>query len=253
MFISKIKISIAPSLFLGIVLGTWELVVRSANIPVYLVPAPSTILITVVTNGASLIRHAGFTMLEALLGFLLANILGFGLAIVFVHSKIAERAIIPYAIALKTTPIIAMAPLLVLWCGTGLVSKVVAAALVCFFPILVNATKGLRNIEDTSLDLFKSLSASRWQVFRLLRLPGSLPYLFSALKISTSLSIVGAIVGEFVGANAGLGYVILVSSYHLETPMMFAAIFIAAIGGILLFSVVSLLERRLLYWQKPIE
>lgn len=253
MFSKTVKKIMVPGVFLSIALLAWEFLVRAVEVPAYLLPAPSNILSTMLTEGASLIRHTAITMLEAVLGFLLANVLGFVLAVMFAHSKTIERAIIPYAIALKTTPIIAMAPLLVLWFGTGLASKIIAAALICFFPILVNATKGLRSIEKEAMDLFESLSATRWQVFSLLRFPTSLPYIFSALKISTSLSVVGAIVGEFVGANVGLGYIILVSSYHLETPMMFAAIVSSAVGGVLFFGLVSMLERRILVWQEPLD
>src|SRR5262245_57792852 len=231
----------------------WEVTVRLIQTPIYILPPPSAILSEIVNQNLSLLKHTGVTMLESFAGFLAANLIAFAFAVAFAHSKILEKGIYPYAIALKTTPIVAIAPLLVLWFGTGILSKVVAAALICFFPVLVNAARGLRAIDDEALDLFKSLAATKWQVFHLLRLPNSLPYLFSALKISSSLSVVGAIVGEFVGANSGLGYLILVSSYHLETPAMFAAIVAAAIGGIAFFGLVSLVERISLVWQEPSE
>jgi len=211
------------------------------------------IVSTVASDFGSLLAHTAVTMAEAVTGFALANVLGFGLATLFAHSQTAQRAIYPYAIALKTTPVVAIAPLLVVWFGTGIVSKIIASALICFFPILVNATRGLRAVDQEAVDLFQSLAASKAQVFAKLRLPNSLPYVFSALKISTSLSVVGAIVGEFVGAQRGLGYLILVSSYHLESNVLFAAILAAAFGGSLFFASVVILEQVLVPWAAPVE
>ena len=144
-----------------------------------------------------------------------------------------------------------MAPLLVLWFGTGITSKIVASAIVCFFPILVNTIKGLKSVDKDYLDLLKSFSAKKYQIFIKLRLPNSLPYIFSALKISTGLAVVGAIVGEFVGAKEGIGFIILTSTYHLETVRMFAAIIMSALGGILFFYLINLIEKHVVFWQKP--
>jgi len=185
-----------------------------------------------------------------LIGYIIANILGFITAVIFAHSKTAEKGLYPYAIALKTTPLIAIAPLLILWFGSGIASKSAASALICFFPILVNTVKGLKTLDDEVLDLFRSFSASQWQIFIKLRLPNSLPYIFSALKISTGLSIIGAVVGEFVGANKGIGFVILTSSYYFETAKMFAAVTMAALAGLLFFYVVSFIEEKVIFWQK---
>ena len=242
-----------PVAFFIVACCLWEAAVRVLEVRSYLLPSPSAVLIEIVHQNITLLKHTGVTMLEAATGFLVANVLAFAVATIFAHYSLLEKGLYPYAIALKTTPIVALAPLLVLWFGTDIRSKIVAAGLISFFPVLVNATRGLRTVDEEALDLFESLDASRWQVFRLLRFPNSLPYVFSALKVSSSLSIVGAIVGEFVGANKGLGYLILISSYHLETAAMFAAIFAAAIGGVVFFGVVSLVERRVLVWQEPAE
>jgi len=233
--------------------GLWEAVVRLFHIRPYMLPAPTAVFKEIINQNFTLLEHTRVTMTEAVLGFLIANTLAFAVATLFAHSSFLEKGLYPYAIALKTTPIVALAPLLVLWFGTDIRSKVVAAGLISFFPVLVNATRGLRTVDEEALDLFESLNASKWQVFRFLRFPNSLPYIFSALKVSSSLSIVGAIVGEFVGANQGLGYLILISSYHLETASMFAAIVAAAIGGVAFFALVSLIERRVLVWQEPSE
>lgn len=242
-----------PIVFSIVIFAVWELLVLALNIPDYLLPPPSMIFSELSTNVNSLLGHMGITMLEATAGYAMGNAMGFGLAILFAHSKYVEKGLYPYAIALKTTPIIAMAPLLVLWLGTGFESKVATAALICFFPIIVNTVKGLHSVDSDAIDLFKSYRANSWQIFTKLRLPMALPYIFSALKISTGLSVVGAVVGEFVGANQGIGYIILVSSYHLETLTMFAGIMVSAIGGIAFFAVVSLLEKKIIFWQKGIE
>jgi NitT/TauT family transport system permease protein len=239
---------LAPVGFFTLIIAAWEFLVRVFSVPQYLLPAPSVIAVDFTSNINSLLFHAGVTLWEAFLGFLLANALGILVAIAFAHSKTLEKGFYPFAIALKTTPIIAMAPLLILWFGNGIASKVAAAALVAFFPSIVNTTKGLKSIDSEALDLFKSLSASKWQIFSKLRFPTALPYIFSALKISTSLAVVGAIVGEFVGANKGIGFVILVSSYHLEIVKMFSAVIATALTGIIFFWVVSFIEKRVVFW-----
>ena len=160
----------------------------------------------------------------------------------FVRFSTLEEGLFPIAIAVKTTPIVAVAPLLVIWLGTGWWSKIVAVILICFFPVLVNAVKGLKAADAEYRELFQTLGASRSQEFRKLRIPYCLPYLFSALKISSSLAIVGAIVGEFVGATQGLGYLIMVSSAHLETATLFAAIAAAALAGIAMFYAIGWTE-----------
>lgn len=240
-----------PVLFFLGILALWEGFVFIFNIPQYLLPKPTNIFSEIVINFNSLLKHTGITMLEAVIGFLLGNILGFVAAVIFSHSETAEKGFYPYAIALKTTPILAMAPLLVLWFGTGMTSKIVASAIVCFFPILVNTVKGLKTISSEYLDLLKSFSARRYQIFIKLRLPNSLPYIFSALKISTGLAMVGAIVGEFVGAKEGIGFIILISTYHLETVRMFAAIIMSALGGVLFFYLINLIEKWVVFWQRP--
>lgn len=243
----KLKTVLYPVAFaLGFIL-LWELAVRIFDTPTYLLPAPSAIVGVI---DGSLGGHMMVTLMEALVGFILANILGFMTAVIFVHSKPIEKGIFPLAIALKTTPLVALAPLLVVWMGTGYSSKVVASMLICFFPILVNSVKGLKAIEHEAWELFSTYKGTRWEIFWKLRLPTSLPYVLSALKISSSLAIVGAIVGEFVGANKGLGYVVLVSSYHMDTPVMFSAIIASAVCGLALFWTISLIEKKVIFWQR---
>jgi NitT/TauT family transport system permease protein len=235
----------APLLFALLTLAAWQAIVTVANIPEYLLPAPSAIFATI---DRTLAVQLAVTFVEAVIGFLIASALAFGCAIMFVRFHTLEEGLFPIAIAVKTTPIVAVAPLLVIWLGTGWWSKIVAVILICFFPVLVNAVKGLKAADAEYRELFQTLGASRAQEFRKLRIPYCLPYLFSALKISSSLAIVGAIVGEFVGATQGLGYLIMVSSAHLETATLFAAIAAAALAGIILFYVIGWTEARVIFW-----
>jgi len=236
---------VAPLMFGVLLLGAWQAIVMIAHIPEYLLPAPTAIL---ATFDRSLVVQFTVTFIEAVAGFLIASLLAFAIAILFVRFRTLEDGLFPIAIAVKTTPIVAIAPLLVIWLGTGWWSKIVAAILICFFPVLVNAVKGLKAADVEYRELFETLGADRAQEFRKLRIPYCLPYLFSALKISSSLAVVGAIVGEFVGATQGLGYLIIISSAHLETPTLFSAIIAAAFAGIAMFYAINFVERRLIFW-----
>lgn len=247
---SYVRIYGPPVLFFFFIVFLWELIIVGFRIPEYLLPAPHQIAQEMAKTGGMLLKDTAITMTEAVLGFIVGCGTGILVAVGFAHSKTMERSMYPYAIALKTVPLVAIAPLLILWFGNGMMAKVVMAALICFFPAIVNTVKGLKSVSPESLDLMESLSASKWQIFWKLRLPTSLPYMFSALKISATLAVIGAIVGELAGANRGIGYVILISSYRLETNMLFAAIVASSIGGILFFGLIALIERRLLYWQE---
>jgi NitT/TauT family transport system permease protein len=219
------------------------------DIQEFILPKPSSVFNTFLHSPKLFIHHSLITSLEAFLGFSIANILGFVIAIIFAFNKTIKTAFMPYAIALKTTPIIAMAPLLIVWAGTGLFSKVIASALICFFPVLVNTIKGLHSTSILEEDLFRSFKASKFQTFWYLNLPKSLPYIFSALKISTTLSVVGAIVGEFVGAKEGIGYIIVVSSYRLETNQMFVGIILSALIGFLFYNIIAFVEPLIIFWR----
>lgn len=241
--------TILPPLFCGIiVLVLWEGGCRIFKIPQYLLPAPSKIVAALFDEPLNLLKHTGVTLFEALLGFIIANIFAVLLSVCMVFVSNLDKAIMPFAIALKTTPVVAMAPLLLLWFGTGIAPKIIAAALICFFPALVNSIKGFNALLEGEEDLFRIYGASKGQLLMKLRFQRAAPYIFSALKVSSSLSIVGAIVGEFVGANEGIGYVILVSSYHLETVKMFAALAATAIAGICFYSIISYLDRKVVFW-----
>ena len=238
-----------PPILLGLfLLVLWQLSCVLFKIPQYLLPTPWEITQEIIRSFSTLLFDTAVTCIEAVLGFIIANILAFSLAVLMVYVRNLDKAVMPIAIALKTTPIVAMAPLLLLWVGTGIAPKVMAAALICFFPALVNSIKGFSALHENEEYLFRIYNASKTQILLKLRFFRASPFIFSALRISSSLAVVGAIIGEFVGANRGIGYVILVSSYHLETVRMFAALAMAAGGGVVFYGVISLFDRSIVTW-----
>lgn len=238
-----------PLMFLFIFLYTWEIGVKLFKIPNYLIPPPSDIWRFIKANIDAILYDTGITMFESVAGFIIGSTFGFFVSIGFAHSKLMEKTVYPYMIALKAIPIVALAPLLVLWFGNGIYGKVVMSSLICFFPVIVNSTVGLKAVQQSELDLFKSFAATKLQIFWKLRLPNSLPYLFSALKIASTLSVVGAIVGEFSGAKSGLGYMMIIAIYQLETEALYSGIIITSIAGILFFRLISLIEKKLIHWK----
>ncbi len=240
---------VVPAATLVLLLVAWEGADRLFDFNAIVLPSPSEIAGAFAEHWGRLFRETGITMLESLLGFLLGSVSAYLLAIAFVHSRLIQEATYPYAVALKSTPLIAIAPLLVLWFGNGMLSKVVMSALVAFFPVLVNAVNGLTAVDREALDLMKSLSASRWQVLMKIRIPNSAGYVFASLKIASSLAVVGAVIGEFTGSTQGIGHLINTSSYYLETPLMFAGIGMISLGGIVFFGLVALAERHAVFWE----
>lgn len=240
---------IALAIIVLIVLA-WEGTVRLFEVKQYLLPAPSDVFMELWEFKASLVVDTLYTAWESFLGFGIALFFAFWFALFFANSRLFYESTMPLLISLKAVPIIAMAPLLILWLGNGVLSKSVMSALICFFPIVVNLTKGLNTVPEEHLKLMKSLSASRLQIFIKIRLPNSMPYLFSALKVASTLSVVGAIVAEFSGANKGIGYVILVAALRIETPMLFCGIFLASALGVLFYYAIETIESRVVFWEK---
>jgi len=237
----------ATLLFLA-VLVVWQLAVMLLDVPAYIIPSPTEIAGELVVEGPDLAADLGWTMLEAVLGFLVGSGIAIVTAVVFVHVPVVERAAFPWAIVLQTVPIIAIAPLLTIWFGFTLVPKVAIAAIICFFPVLVNTTRGLRAVSSEAFELMTVLSASKLQILWRLRIPSSLPFVFAGLRVAATLSVIGAIVAEFTGSDRGIGYVIVQASYRLDTRLMFAAIVLSCLGGILFFGFIGWLERRALRW-----
>ena len=242
---------LAPVIACIVLLAGWQSITQLFGISPLIFPGPSNVASALISHFGQLLYHAGITLLESVCGFLLGGLIAICLAILFVFSKDTERALYPYAIAMKAIPLVALAPIVVAWFGGGLTSKVILAAVISFFPVLVNAIDGLKNVESEALDLMKSFSASRWCIFTKLQWPGALPQIFAGLKIASSFSVVGAVVAEFVNAQAGIGFVIKSSSYYLDTDLTFAAIFIAALMGLLFFAIVVWLQSFFVFWQKP--
>lgn len=236
---------VQPLLLFAVLLGLWEMTCRVFGIAEYVVPAPSDIGHQLVINGSRVLWHTGITVVGAAAGFLIANALSFGTAIFFTYAPVVERNTYPYLVALKSVPIVAVAPLITLWMGDGFGSKVAMAALITFFPMVVNATLGLQSADRRALDLMKVLGATNRQIFIKLRIPAALPYIASALKISAPLAVVGAIVAEIAGSSSGIGYLILVAAYKVETPLMFACVLAAALSGLLFFGFAVSIEKWL--------
>jgi len=233
-----------PLLTLGIIFIFWEFLSQIFHVPEYLLPRPSLILLSIFQSFPVYLPHFFVTFAEAILGFFLALIIGVFFVGLFELSKTIKRGFYPYIIVIRIAPVIAIAPFLVLWFGNGMVSKVLTATIMSVFFIVVNLTKGFSEVESQSLDLMKSLSASKWQILTKLKFPNAIPYLFSGLKMAIATSVAGAVVAEFVGANEGLGYLILTNFYYLRTTNMFAGLFLLFAGGILLFGIISFIESK---------
>lgn len=242
-------------LFIAILifLGLWELIGYLGSYPSFILPSPQEVLrksIVVIRDG-TLWHHTRVTLLEVFLGLALglsvATLLGYLLA----KSQPLERLISPYIVASQAIPIVALAPLLVIWFGFGLLSKVVVCALIVFFPVLVNTIVGLRSVERELVDLLRSLGANRWQMLTMLEAPAALPVLLGGLRIGVTLSVVGAVVGEFVAADEGLGFLINLSRGLFDTPLMFVALFTLVFIALTLYGSVVALEGILLSWRQP--
>ncbi len=241
----------ALSALLGLaVVGVWELVVRALAVPEYLVPAPTAVIMALGRGLASgvYVIHLGYTLLEALLGFAIGSLIGLMLGAAIARSPLLERVLYPYVVGFQAMPKIAIAPLLILWMGFGIWSKVAMAAMIAFFPMLVNVITGLRSADRDSIDLMRSLSASEWQIYRMVRLPNALPYIFAALDIAIVFSLLAAIVAEFVGAQVGMGNLILQMNSALDVAGVFAVLIILSAVGVMLHLVVVKLQRRVVFW-----
>jgi len=241
---------IPAAIGLGAMLGAWEAWIEIKNVKPYLVPAPHRVAERLYEDAWFFTQEGLKTLEGALLGFVLGAGVAIVLASLMSQARVLERAIFPLAILIKVTPIVAIAPLLTIWFGFGLMPKVFIAALIVFFPIMVNALIGFRSINAGSLALLESLSASRAEVFLRLRLPSALPYLFAAFRFSVPLSVIGAVVAEWFSGDRGLGSVIYIANNNLDMATAFAGVFMLAILGVALFLVTAAIERRVLFWHE---
>ncbi len=230
----------------------WEAAVRGLNVPLYVLPAPTDIARQLGRDWPLLVRHMQPTVIEAAGGFLLGNLVAIALAAGFVHSAPLERTLFPIAIALRTIPLVAITPLLVVWLGNGYAPKIAIAALISFFPTLVNMVRGLGALDRQALDLLRTYSATPLQVFTKVRLPASLPYLFASLKISATSSVLGAVVAEWIGSDRGLGYLVVASTFEFRIARLWATIAVSSGVALAGFLLVVIAERLLVPWREEV-
>lgn len=248
-----IKQALAPLIVLAMMVAAWQTYVSVTHAPEYLVPGPGAVVQRFLEEPGYFYREGLVTTVEALLGLALGGSLAFVVGVVLAYSRPLERSVLPWAIALKMTPIVAVAPMFTIWFGFGTLPKVLIAALITFFPVLINTIAGLRAVNAGALDVFRSLDASPLDVLLKLRIPSAMPYLFAALKVAVTLSLIGAVVAEWSGSGRGLGRVILLSHANLDLPTLFAGVFVLASLGVVLTSIISIVERRLLFWHESFQ
>lgn len=239
-----------PILVLILLFVAWEGWVTFADTPAWMLPPPTAVLDAFRTDHALLLHHTRVTLVEILLGFGLALMTGLVIGGAINRSVVLERAIYPLIIASQTIPMVALAPLMLIWFGYGLFPKVLITALVGFFPIAVNTVDGLRSTDRELLAMLTSMGAGRWQQFRMARLPSALPLVFSGARVAMTLCVVGAVFSELVGASDGLGYLMQRSASQFQTARIFASIAILAVLGVGFFALVALIERIVLPWRR---
>jgi NitT/TauT family transport system permease protein len=253
-----------PLVALALALAAWEGLVRLLNIPIYLLPAPSDITETlwrlisagfvpptyVGAPAEGILYDTYVTLAEALVGLAIGTFVGLVFAVVMTHSRFAEQALYPIIISIRSTPIIALAPVFIIWFGFTIMPKAIVAALATFYPVLVNCITGMRAVDPATLEFFQSVHASRSEIFWRLRIPNTLPYFFAATRLNVSLSIIGAIVGELVGARDGVGHMMTAAAVTLRTTEVFSGVVILTSLGVVLTEFVTFVQRRVLFWHE---
>lgn len=242
-----------PPVAMALVMGVlWEAVTVAFEIPAYIFPAPSRIWEAFWGNPGALLYHAGVTLIEAVAGCIIGSLLGAMLGTGFAYSSLLARGLLPYVIAANTIPVVAIAPIIIIWFGHGIASKIAVTSFLSFFPLALNMMKGLQSYDRTIMDVFHVAAATPVQRFLKMRLPSALPYIFVGIKINVSFSIIGAIVSEFVQADKGLGFVIMTTYRNLNMPRLWAALFISALLGMVFFALVALIERLVIPWHSSV-
>jgi NitT/TauT family transport system permease protein len=236
--------------FFVLVIAAWHFAVVLLQVSPLIFPGPLAVasaLIELIQSG-EIAKHLGVTLYEILAGFAFGSIFGLVLGALIGQSTLLEAVLYPYVVAFQTVPKVAVAPLFVLWFGFDTTSKVVITATIVFFPVLANTIVGLKSAPRDQIELMKAFTASPWHVFRMVRLPHSLPFIFAGLDIGIVLAVIGAIVGEFVGAQAGLGYLILQRNFSMDAAGMFAILVVLSVIGLALHSIVKVIARRVIFW-----
>lgn len=246
---------IPPILLLAALIGAWQLAASTGvladalNVESFLVPSPAEIASSLWDNRALLAENAWVTLREILLGLLCAVVVGLGFAVLMRLSTTLRRATYPLLVATQAVPVLVLAPILVVWFGYGIAPKLAIIALVCFFPIAVNAADGLRAVDPEATKMMRTLYASRWQLLSRVETPTALPYALSGIRVAAAFAPIAAIFGEWAGSDAGLGHLILQDNAQLETARVFAAAFVLAAIGVTLFGLIALAERRIVTWR----
>ncbi|HEV8309684.1 MAG TPA: ABC transporter permease [Methylomirabilota bacterium] len=247
---SRTRNLLLTAVFFATSVLAWEATVRLLEIPPFVLPPPSKVVVALwrgISSGLYL-RHLYYTLLETLLGFLLGSLLGFSLGTAVAMNRYVEYFLYPYIVMFQSLPKVALAPLIVIWFGLGLTSKVVNAALVAFFPLLVNTMVGLRSADEDRVSLMRSLAASERQIFWMLRLPNALPFVMAGLDVAMIFALIGAIVGEFVGATSGLGMLIQSMNFTMDVSGQFSVLLVLSLVGLALNRGILLIRRRVLFW-----
>ncbi|MFA9439240.1 ABC transporter permease [Uliginosibacterium sp. sgz301328] len=239
---------VRPIVLVFIVLVLWDLAVRLFKIPAYLIPPPLEVLHQLVTQWKMLLGESLPTIYATMGGFALSVIIGVPIAMLIAYSRTVESYVYPLLVFSQSIPKVAIAPLFVVWFGFGIVPKIIVAFLLGFFPIVVATVMGFKSVEADMVDLARSMGSTRWKMFYKISLPQALPSIFSSMKVSVTLAVVGAVVGEFVGANSGIGYVLQRANGSFDLPLMFAALVVLSLIGVLLFGLIDLVERYTIPW-----
>jgi len=233
---------VSPILVTGLLLVAWEAAADFFQVPTYLFPAPSKIIAACIDNASLLLRESWATAVEIVLGYILSIVIGIPLALGIFHWPVFAKSVYPLLVSTQAMPKVAIAPLFVVWFGFGLLPKILIAFLIAFFPIVINTVMGLSAIEHEKIFLARSMGLSSFATFRLIRFPNALPSIFAGLKISITLAVVGAVVGEFVGGDSGLGYQLMVANGNMNTPLLFAGVLSLTVLGLILFGLIEMLE-----------
>jgi NitT/TauT family transport system permease protein len=238
-----------PVAFMVAMVALWWLVTAMGWVKPYLIPSPWSVVLEFQKDAGLLARHSSITLLETIVGFVIAAVVGLVFAVAIVYSRGVERTLYPLLLAAQVVPKIAIAPLFVVWLGFGIGPKILVAVLIAFFPVVISGVAGLRAVDPELLDLAATMGAKPWDSFAKIRFPGAMPHIFAGLKVAVTLAVVGAVVGEFVGANSGLGYIVMSSNGNLNTPQLFAALIAMSLIGIALFAVLEVAERFAVPWR----
>ncbi|MGE5544804.1 MAG: ABC transporter permease [Bacillota bacterium] len=239
---------LVPMAFIALVLVIWEWLVRWREVPEYILPGPWQITRTLADISLLMAGHARATMMESLGGFALAIFLALVIAFVMNEVPLVRQALYPIIITSQTVPIVSVAPLFIIWFGYGVLPKIIVVVLVCFFPVVISLLNGLASVDPDYLQLFRSMQAGRWDTFRMVTFPLALPSFFAGLKISAAYSVMGAVIGEWLGAKEGLGYYMTLAQHSFQVDRVFAAIVVVTLFSMTLFTAVGIVERLVIPW-----